>query len=150
MTGGRIRRIEKLIPENENFLITYGDGLSDVNIAELIGFHERNSFDLTITAVNPPARFGSILIDENRITQFTEKPMHAQDFINGGFMISNREIFNHLVGDETVLEREPLSNMAANGKLGAFVHTGYWQCMDTKRDLDGLRALVKSGNCPWM
>ncbi len=150
MTGGRIRKVKNLIDENENFLITYGDGLSDVNIEDLLNFHKENGYDLTITAVNPPARFGSLLIENSRVTQFTEKPQQSRDFINGGFMISNIKIFDYLKDDNSVLEKEPLSEMALSGKLGAFPHYGFWQCMDTKRDLESLRTLARSGIFPWL
>ncbi len=150
MTGGRIKRIKNLINENENFLITYGDGLSDVNISKLIAFHESSSYDLTVTAVNPPARFGSLQIEGSKVTRFSEKPKESKDFINGGFMIANSKIFEYIENDQTVLEREPLMLMSEKGKLGAFIHSGYWQCMDTKRDLDSLREIAKSGDVPWL
>ena len=150
MTGGRIKRVQNLIKDGENFLLTYGDGLSNVNIFELINLHESNSYDLTITAVNPPARFGSLQIKNSLVTNFSEKPKGAQDFINGGYMISNSKIFEYIEGDNTVLEREPMSLMAESGKVGAFIHSGFWQCMDTKRDLDSLREMVKSGEAPWL
>jgi glucose-1-phosphate cytidylyltransferase len=150
MTGGRIKRIQNLIGENENFLLTYGDGLSNVDISELVRLHESKSNDLTVTAVNPPARFGSLQIKDSVVTSFSEKPKESQDFINGGFMISNSKIFDYIENDQTILEREPMSQMSQTGKLGAFIHTGFWQCMDTKRDLDSLKEIVKSGDIPWL
>lgn len=147
-TGGRIKRILKYI-ESDNFLLTYGDGLSDVNINELISFHKNSNFETTITAVQPPGRFGSLEIENKNVTSFIEKPVGDGTFINGGFAIVNSSISNYLIGDQCVWETGALVALTKNNKLGAFKHSGFWQCMDTLRDKNHLESLWDKNLSPW-
>ena len=148
MTGGRIKRaVEFLGPRR--FLATYGDGLCDVNILKLLEFHETNRHQATITAVRPPARFGGLTLDQDRIVDFTEKPQFGEGWINGGFMVFEPGIVNLVHDDSVTLEREPLEALAKKGQLGAYRHDGFWQCMDTVRDLTLLRELWDGGSPPW-
>ena len=149
MTGGRLKRIQHLV-KDEDFFFTYGDGVSDVDLNKLVEFHRRTNKTATITAVNPPARFGSIQIEGDLINSFSEKPVHSLDFINGGFMVMKPKIFDYLENDSTVLEREPLASLAEAGDLAAFRHSSFWQCMDTARDVSYLRELIKEGRAPWI
>jgi len=133
MTGGRIKRLKKYLG-NETFLLTYGDGLSNVNIKKLINFHKKNNKIATLTAVRPPARFGAIKIKGNKIKYFKEKSKLDEGWINGGFFVFENKIFNYLKSDKTYLEREPLQKISKKGELHAYKHNGFWQCMDTLRD----------------
>jgi glucose-1-phosphate cytidylyltransferase len=133
MTGGRIKRIKPLINE-ETFMITYGDGLSDVNLTKLLSFHKETNKYLTITAVNPDGRFGLLGIKNDLIYKFNEKPKTEDGWVNGGFMVANKEIFNYLSDDSTIFERTPMEKLASQGQLAAFKHNGFWQPMDTLRD----------------
>ncbi len=133
MTGGRLKRLKKYL-KNEMFMLTYGDGLSNVNLRKLVNFHKKNKKIATLTAVRPPARFGAIRIKGNKIKYFKEKSKLDVGWINGGFFVFNRKIFNYIKGDGTYLEREPLQRISKKGELLAFKHQGYWQCMDTVRD----------------
>ena len=133
MTGGRLKRLEKYI-KNETFMMTYGDGLSSVNIKKLVNFHKKNKKIGTLTAVRPPARFGAIRINGNKIRYFKEKSKLDVGWINGGFFVFNSQIFKFIKGDKTYLEREPLQKISKMKELLAFKHTGFWQCMDTIRD----------------
>ena len=142
MTGGRIRRIKKYIG-NETFLMTYGDGLSNVNIKKLLKFHKRHKKIATISAVRPPARFGFIKLNKNKVNCFREKSNLDQGWINGGFMIFNKKIFQFIKNDKTYLEREPLENVSKKGQLYAFKHNGFWQCMDTMRDKELLEKSIR-------
>ena len=142
MTGGRIRRIKKYIG-NETFLMTYGDGLSNVNIKKLLKFHKRHKKIATISAVRPPARFGFIKLNKNKVNCFREKSNLDQGWINGGFMIFNKKIFQFIKNDKTYLEREPLENVSKKGQLYAFKHNGFWQCMDTLRDKEALEKSIR-------
>lgn len=149
MTGGRLKRMKNYIG-NESFLLTYGDGLSNVNINDLIKFHKSHGKLVTITAVRPAARFGELEIINNNVKNFKEKPQLHQGWINGGFFVIEPEFFNYLDDDSTVLEQSPLEKLAADGQLMAYLHDGFWQCMDTKRDRDMLQELLISGNAPWL
>lgn len=149
MTGGRIKRIEKYI-EEDNFMLTYGDGLSNVNLFELKSFHEKHKKMLTITAVNPEGRFGLIGIKENLITSFKEKPKSDDGWVNGGFMIANKKIFEFICGDESVLEREPFEKMASIGQMVGYKHSGFWQPMDTLRDKELLENLLITNKALWI
>ena len=133
MTGGRLKRLEKYI-KNETFMMTYGDGLSSVNIKKLVNFHKKNKKIGTLTAVRPPARFGAIRINGNKIRYFKEKSKLDVGWINGGFFVFNSQIFKFIKGDKTYLEREPLQKISKMKELLAFKHKGFWQCMDTIRD----------------
>lgn len=148
MTGGRIKRIQKYIG-NEPFLLTYGDGVSDVNIKELVKFHEEEGKMVTLTAVKPEGRFGVLDLNGNKIESFREKSQNDMGWINAGFMVVEPEIFNLIDGDSTVFEREPLERVADMGELNAYKHRGYWQCMDTLRDKQKLEELWEKNKAPW-
>ena len=142
LTGGRIKRLENVITQ-KTFLMTYGDGLSSVNIRKLIEFHNSHGKIATVTAVRPPSRFGKLFIDKNFVKSFEEKKPMNEGWINGGYFVFNREIFDYIKGDSTILEQSPLSELSKKGQLMAFKHEGFWQCMDTIRDRDFLRNLQK-------
>ena len=153
MTGGRIKRIQELIG-NERFFLTYGDGVSDVNFHTLLDFHVKQKTYATLTAVQPPGRFGAFSMEpgSNKITSFREKPKgdgHDSAWINGGFFVLEPEIFNYIEGDSTIWERDPLENMAHENKLAAYQHGGYWQNMDTLRDKNVLDEIWSSQKAPW-
>ena len=141
MTGGRIKRLEKYI--NGTFMLTYGDGLSNVNLKKLLNFHTKNKKIATLTAVRPPARFGAIKIKGNKVNYFKEKSKLDEGWINGGFFVFERKIFEYIKGDTTYLEREPLQSISKKGQLVAFKHYGFWQCMDTLRDKEILEKKLK-------
>ena len=143
MTGGRIKILKKYI--NESFMLTYGDGLSDVNIKKLLHFHKTNKYIATLTAVRPPARFGGIKIAKNIVKYFKEKSKLDAGWINGGFFVMEPEIIKYLKNKNTVLEQYPLEKLSKLKKLGAYKHSGFWQCVDTKRDLDKIRKLIGPG-----
>ena len=149
MTGGRVKRIQPYIG-NETFMLTYGDGVSDVNIAQLLEFHKTNKKMVTLTAINVEQRFGVLDIGENsEIKSFREKSSNDGSRINAGYMVCEPKIFNLIDGDSTVFEREPLEKAAQMNQLMAYKHDGYWQCMDTKREKDKLDELWNSGRAPW-
>jgi len=148
MTGGRLKKLQKFV-DGERFMLSYGDGVSNVNINELISKHKSSNREVTLTAVRPPARFGEMELVEDKVVSFQEKPQIKAGWINGGFFVMEPSIFNYLDGDATVLEREPLEAISAKGQLNAYKHTGYWQCMDTKRDHEALEAQWLTGNAPW-
>lgn len=149
MTGGRIKRIQKYIG-NEPFLLTYGDGITDLNINKLVDYHKKSDKYVTLTAIQPGGRFGAIDIDENGgISSFIEKSKDDGGWINGGFMVVEPEVFDYIEGDSTMFEREPLETIAREGKLGAYKHFGFWQCMDTKRDKDMLETMWKEKKAKW-
>ena len=142
MTGGRLKRLKKYL-SNENFMLTYGDGLSSVNIKNLLNFHNKNNKIATLTAVRPPARFGAVRINGNRVKYFKEKSKLDVGWINGGFFVFNHRIFDFINGDKTFLEREPLQKICKLGELNAFKHEGFWQCMDTIRDKQIIEETLK-------
>ena len=148
MTGGRIKRMQKYIG-NETFMLTYGDGVSNIDIDALVNFHHSHGKMVTISAVHPAARFGELDIEDNRVVSFKEKPQTSLGWINGGYFIIEPEFFNLLDGDQSILEREPLERVVKMGELMAYHHNGYWQCMDTKRDRDSLEELWAAGRAPW-
>lgn len=150
MTGGRVRRIQKFVGD-EPFMLTYGDGVSDVDISKLLKFHRSHGRLATITTVQPGGRFGVPDIDEETglIRSFREKTKDDGGWINGGFMVLQPEVFRYLKDDSTVFEREPLESLAAEGQLCAYQHRGFWQCMDTQRDKLYLESLLSSGKAPW-
>jgi len=147
-TGGRIKRLESWIG-NETFMLTYGDGVSNIDLADLVRFHRSRRGLATVTAVRPPARFGGLLLEGGSAPRFTEKPLAAEGWINGGFFVLEPGLFQYLPGDNTSLESEALERLAADGKLAAYKHEGFWQCMDTLRDVRTLEALWQSTNPPW-
>ena len=148
MTGGRIRRARPYLNE-DTFCLTYGDGLSDINIAELIEFHGRQKTLATLAAVQPPGRFGALSLCGAKITGFKEKPEGDEGWINGGFFVLSPKVLDYIDGDDMFWEREPLERLAHEGNLSAYVHRGFWQPMDTLRDRNQLDELWNSGNPPW-
>jgi glucose-1-phosphate cytidylyltransferase len=148
LTGGRVKRMRDYIG-NETCLLTYGDGVADVDIDLLIKFHKQHGKMVTVTAVHPAARFGELAREGDKVTSFQEKPQTAQGWINGGYFVIEPAFFDLIDGDSTILEREPLEQAAQMGELMAYQHDGFWQCMDTKRDRDMLEALFATGNAPW-
>lgn len=148
MTGGRVKRLQSFIG-NEPFMLTYGDGVSDINLDSLLKFHKSHGKMVTVSAVRPSARFGELELDGQTVVTFQEKPQTGQGWVNGGYFIIEPEFFDLIESDKTILEREPLEKAAAMGELRAYLHDGYWQCMDTKRDRDHLEELWKSKNAPW-
>ncbi len=149
MTGGRIKRIEKYI--NSTFMLTYGDGVSDINIKELIKYHKKNKKYATITAVQPSGRFGAVSIKEDGVVEsFFEKPKGDNAWINGGFFVLEPDVFNYIKnGDNEIWEKAPLEELAKDGQLVAYKHSGFWKCMDTLRDKIELENLWKTGRAPW-
>ncbi len=143
MTGGRLKRLKKHIGE-ETFLMSYGDGLSNVNLKKLLNFHKKNKKIVTLTAVRPPARFGVLKIKGHNVIYFKEKSKLDEGWINGGFFVLEPEFFNFIKDDNTYLERDPLEKATKKNQLVAFKHKGFWQCMDTKRDKDKLDKILKS------
>lgn len=149
MTGGRVKRLKEYIG-NETFMLTYGDGLSDVDINKLIEFHNSHGKMATITAVRPSARFGELLITDGLdVASFKEKPQTSQGWINGGFFVLEPEFFDLIDGDSTVLEEDPLERASEMRELKAYLHKGFWQCMDTVRDKNVLEELWKKNRAPW-
>jgi len=150
MTGGRIKRIYDYVKDDENFCLTYGDGVSNVDIAKLIEFHKSHKKLATLTATQPPGRFGALHIDDqNSITEFQEKPDGDGSFINGGFFVLSPKVIKYIEDDKTLWEQEPLKNLAKDNQLMAYKHTGFWQPMDTLRDKTHLEDLWQSGKAPW-
>jgi len=150
MTGGRVKRISDYLPKDEPFMLTYGDGVSDVNLKELLNFHKNHGKLATITAVNLAGRFGVLNIDDDEtINRFAEKTKEDGGWINGGFMVLEPEVLNYIENDATVLEKDPLENLSQAGELKAYKHHGFWKCMDTKRDHDALSEMWDEGNAPW-
>lgn len=147
-TGGRIKRLKPWI-RNERFMLTWGDGVSNVDLDALLAFHQSHGKLATLTTVRPPARFGHLEFDGDRVVQFTEKPQTSEGWINGAFFVLEPEVFDYIDGDETLFEREPLENLAADGQLMAYKHESFWQCMDTLRDKKLLEQLWDSGSPPW-
>ena len=142
MTGGRLKRLKKHLG-NDTFLLTYGDGISNVNLDKLIKFHKKNKKLITLTAVRPPARFGAIKILGKKVKTFKEKSKLDEGWINGGFFVIEPKFLNFIKDDATFLEREPLERASKNNQLLAFKHNGFWQCMDTKRDKDFIEQKLK-------
>lgn len=150
MTGGRVKRMKNYIG-NETFLLTYGDGLANININNLIEFHKNKKKLLTISAVRPPARFGALQIDDdNNVLSFREKNQLDESWINGGYMVVEPELFNLIKGDKTVLEKEVLENLTSSKNIVAFKHEGFWQCMDHKLDKDRFDEMAKRKKIPWL
>jgi glucose-1-phosphate cytidylyltransferase len=148
MTGGRVKRLANWL-EDGTFMLTYGDGVCDVDPKKLLEFHRSHGRLATITAVRPPARFGGLQFDGDLVSEFTEKPQIGEGWINGGFMVLEPGVLRYLKGDESVLERDALERLAVDRQLAAYKHEGFWQCMDTLRDLRVLEGLWESGKPPW-
>ena len=148
MTGGRLRRIRHLLGD-EPFHMTYGDGLADVDIAALTTFHHTHGLDATVTVVKPPGRYGATILEDSKVIRFEEKPAGDGGWINGGFFVLNPRVLDRIEGDSTPWEGEPLTGLARDGQLGAYVHGGFWQPMDTLRDKKQLEAIWASGRAPW-
>ena len=149
-TGGRVLRLKKFFDNNENFLMTYGDGLTNHDIRKSIKFHHSHNKIATLTSVKPPARFGEIILNNTRVKSFKEKPQLKNNWINGGFFIFNSKIFNFISGDNIMLEREPFQKLTRSKNLMAFKHNGFWQCMDTMRDKNILVKMIKEKKAPWL
>jgi glucose-1-phosphate cytidylyltransferase len=149
MTGGRLRRVADYVKDEEAFCLTYGDGVGDVNITELIAFHKTQKVKATLTATIPPGRFGALGINGNRVNNFREKPSGDGAMINGGFFVLSPEVIDYIADDQTTWEREPLERLAEEGDLAAYQHNGFWQPMDTLRDKVHLEELWQSGKAPW-
>ena len=143
MTGGRLKRLKKKIG-NDTFMMTYGDGVSNINIKNLIKFHKKNKKVVTLTAVRPPARFGALKIKGNKVSYFKEKSKVDEGWINGGYFVMEPKFLDYIKSDGTFLEKEPLEKIANKGQLCAFKHNGFWQCMDTKRDKDKLEQILRN------
>ena len=148
-TGGRIRRLRDWVG-SEPFLLTYGDGVADVDLGELVAFHRAHGRLATVTAVRPPSRFGGLGLDGDAVAHFEEKPQLGEGWINGGFFVLEPQVLDYIDGDATLWEREPLERLAAEGELRAFRHEGFWQPMDTLRDVRQLESLWASGTAPWL
>jgi glucose-1-phosphate cytidylyltransferase len=147
-TGGRIKRLKQKIG-NERFMLTWGDGVSNVDLKKLLEFHKAHGKLATVTAVRPPARFGRLELDGDRVADFSEKPQLGEGWINGAFFVLEPQVFDYVEGDTTQWEREPLERLAQEGQLMAYRHDSFWQCMDTLRDRKLLEQLWQAGNAPW-
>jgi glucose-1-phosphate cytidylyltransferase len=147
-TGGRVKRVAEFIG-TEPFMLTYGDGVSNINIPKLIEFHRAQKKLATLTAVRPPARFGQMIVEDGKVTEFKEKPQIGEGWINGGFFVLQPEVAHYIEGDQTAWEFESLEKIAADGQLAAYQHEDFWQSMDTLRDVHLLEKLWREGNAPW-
>jgi len=153
LTGGRLKRVKEYI-DDEPFCFTYGDGLGDINISELVKYHSVHGLEATLTAVNPPGRFGSLLLDKNKkekvlVNGFKEKPTGESGWINGGFFVLNPSVIERIEDDNISWEQEPINSLSKSGQLAAYIHKGFWQPMDTLRDKNYLENLWKTNNAPW-
>ena len=149
MTGGRLKRVSNYVKDEKSFCLTYGDGISNIDITKLINFHEAQNVKATLTATIPPGRFGALKINGNKVQSFQEKPEGDGAVINGGFFVLPPEIFDYITDDQTIWEQDPLQRLAEEGNLAAFHHEGFWQPVDTLRDKIYLEELWQSGNAPW-
>jgi len=150
LTGGRLLRLKNELKDEKTFMLTYGDGLSDINIEALLKFHKAHGKIATVSAVHPTARFGGLDIKNNQVIKFKEKPQSGEGFINGGFFVFENKIFDYLENDKTILEKEPLEKLSLDNELMAYTHNGFWQCMDTIREKQILNDLLDKGNPPWL
>jgi glucose-1-phosphate cytidylyltransferase len=146
-TGGRMRRVAHLL--EDRFMMTFGDGVADVDLRRLVDFHVRHGRLATITAVRPPARFGHVELDGDCVTEFSEKPQASEGWINGGYMVLERRVLDYIDNDDVYFQKEPMERLAADGQLMAYRHDDFWQCMDTLRDKVYLEKLWEAGNAPW-
>jgi len=149
MTGGRLLRLKEELASEPMFMLTYGDGVADVDIKKLVEFHKSHGKIATVTAVKPSARFGGMSFEGDQVADFREKPQSGEGWINGGFFVFSPKIFSYLEDDASILERAPLEQLTKSGELMAFRHDGFWQCMDTIRDHERLEEIWKSGDAPW-
>ena len=149
MTGGRLKRTLKHILPDEDFMFTYGDGISNVNIKKLYKHHKKNNKIVTVTAVRPPARFGEIIIKKKLVNSFKEKPQVTDSWINGGFFVAKTSFFKFISGDKDILEKKPLEKVCRKRELTAYKHEGFWKCMDVKRDRDELEKIYKKTKFKW-
>jgi glucose-1-phosphate cytidylyltransferase len=151
MTGARVKKIQKYIDE-DIFMLTYGDGVGDVNIKELLEFHKKHGKIGTVTGMRPFSRFGELEIQDDQVVSFSEKPLKCDSFVNGGFFVFSRKFFDYLDenDEELTLEKQPLENLASDSQLAVYRHPGFWHAMDTMRDKNYLESLIKSGNAPWV
>jgi glucose-1-phosphate cytidylyltransferase len=149
-TGGRLKRLERYLRDQPRFMLTYGDGVSDVDIDALLRFHDRSGSAVTVTGVRPLARFGELVVRDNHVVRFAEKPVGGEAWINGGYFVMTPAIFGSIAGDTISLEAEPLEGMARDGQLAVYRHDGYWQCMDTFREMQLLNEQWNSGRAPWV
>lgn len=150
MTGGRVKRIKPYIEENESFMLTYGDGVSNINITELVNYHKKQNRLATVTSVQPSGRFGAMNITQNNmVTSFEEKPKGDGSWVSGGYFVLNYKVFDYIEGDNTTLEKEPLETLAKQEQLSAYKHNGFWQPMDTMRDKEYLEKLWEMKKAPW-
>jgi glucose-1-phosphate cytidylyltransferase len=148
MTGGRIKRIRPYV-ENEDFCLTYGDGVADVDVSALVEFHRKEGAHASLTAMQPPGRFGALSVSGKRVVRFQEKPTGDNAWVNGGFFVCSPRVFDYIEGDDSVWEREPLERLSAEGQLATFFHRGFWQPVDTLRDRNHLQELWDGGQAPW-
>jgi glucose-1-phosphate cytidylyltransferase len=149
MTGGRLRRVRSYLEDDDAFCFTYGDGVCDVNISNLVTFHKLHGKLATVTAVRPLARYGALVLDGKRVDRFEEKPAEEGGLINGGFFVLSPKVINYIDGDSSVWERGPMESLARDGQMMAYVHNGFWQAMDTMRDRQFLESLWAGGLAPW-
>jgi glucose-1-phosphate cytidylyltransferase len=149
LTGGRLKRVGHLLPADEPFCMTYGDGVADIDINALVAFHRNHGLDATLTVVRPPGRFGATVIEGTRVTRFMEKPAGDGGYINGGFFVLHPRVLARIAGDSVPWETDPLESLAADGQLAAYMHDGFWQPMDTLRDKNQLERLWSEGRAPW-
>jgi glucose-1-phosphate cytidylyltransferase len=149
MTGARVKRVEKYL-NGDTFMLTYGDGLADIDIGALLRFHRQAGRLVTVTGIHPPSRFGEMYVSGNLVTKFTEKPQVSEGVVNGGFFVCERSFLDYLSADEScVLEQDPLKRVAADGQLAVYMHEGFWQCMDTFREYELLTRLWEEDRAPW-
>ena len=148
-TGGRLKRLQKWVGEDETFLLTYGDGVADIDIKKLLEFHKSHGKLATVTTVHSPARFGRITFEDDKIVNFYEKPQLAEGWINGGYFVLNSGVFDYIEDDKSVFEREPVEKLASDGQLMGYRHYGFWSCMDTLKEKNYLEELWGSGNAAW-
>ncbi len=149
MTGGRILRLKSFFDKNENFFMTYGDGLCSINLDDLVKFHIKNDKIATVTAVHPPVRFGELEIKDNKVIKFEEKPQASAGWINGGYFVLKSDVFNYIDSDQTLFEKEPMTRLYQKDNLNAYKHEGFWKCMDTLRDKIDLEQILKDKGPLW-
>ena len=149
MTGGRLLRLKKILKNEQTFMLTYGDGVSNIDLTKLIKFHKSHGKIATVTAVRPPVRFGELIINNNKVEEFAEKPQAGKGWINGGFFVLSPKVLKYLEDDSTIWEQEPLNNLAKDGELMAYEHDGFWQPMDTLREKIVLNDLWDNGKALW-
>jgi glucose-1-phosphate cytidylyltransferase len=148
-TGGRIKRLERWLADGDTFMLTYGDGLSDVSLSDLLNFHRSHGKLATVTTVLPPARFGRLSLEDSRVSRFKEKPDGDEGWINGGFFVLNRKVLDYIEGDDCIWERGPLERLAEEGQLMGYPHKGFWSCIDTLREKNIIEDYWNSGRAPW-